>query len=405
MRTRPIYLTKIIPFIDKPIIKILTGVRRCGKSTLLKMIMNHLKSNGVADEQIIYINKDSLEFDSIQSYINLYQFVKEKKESMREQLRLYVFIDEVQEIDEWEKSIISFFNDDWADIYLTGSNARLLSSELATRITGRYIEIQVQTLVFKEYVEFRSEKEDRIDSLFEEFIRYGGFPGIHHMEFEFEIIHQYVDAIYNTVLLKDVIERNAIRDASLLDRITTFSIDNVGNPTTALSISNYLKSQRIKTAPETVLNYLKYLCDAYITHKTNRFDIKGKARLELYEKYYLSDIGFIFAKLGDSFSDISGKLENIVYLELRSRGYDVQIGKLNQLEVDFIAQKDGEKVYVQVAYLLASKQTIRREFDVLNQISDNYPKFVLSLDKYFGGNHDGICWMNLINFLLSDELI
>ncbi len=404
MRTRPIYLSKIIPFIDKPIIKILTGVRRCGKSTLLKMIMNHLKSNGVADEQIIYINKDSLEFDSIQSYINLYQFVKEKKESMREQLRLYVFIDEVQEIDEWEKCIVSFFNDDWADIYLTGSNARLLSSELATRITGRYIEIQVQTLVFKEYVEFRSEKERRIDSLFEEFIRYGGFPGIHHMEFEYEIIRQYVDAIYNTVLLKDVIERNAIRDASLLDRITTFSIDNVGNPTTALSISNYLKSQRIKTAPETVLNYLKYLCDAYITHKTNRFDIKGKLRLELYEKYYLSDIGFIFAKLGDSFSDISGKLENIVYLELRSRGYDVQIGKLNQLEVDFIAQKDGKKVYVQVVYLLTSEQTIRREFDVLNQISDNYPKFVLSLDKYFGGNYDGIRWMNLINFLLSDEL-
>lgn len=405
MIERPIYLSRIFPFIDKPVIKILTGVRRCGKSTLLKLLIRQFKQKGILEKQIIFINKDSLEFEFIQSYLDLYRYVKEKRDSLKEPIKFYLFIDEIQEISEWEKAILSLFDDDWADVFLTGSNANLLSSELATRIAGRYIEIPVQTLIFREYVLFRSGKENRLDVLFDEFLRYGGFPGIHHMEFDYEIIRQYLDAIYNTVLLKDVIERNAIRDVSLLDRIATFSINNIGNPTTALSISKYLKSQHIRTAPETVLNYLKYLCDALITYKTNRYDIKGKAQLELFEKYYMSDIGFVFAKLGDAFSDISGKLENIVFLELRARGYEVQIGKLNQFEVDFIAQKDGKKVYIQVAYLLANEQTIIREFSVLNQIKDNYPKIVLSLDKHFGEDHGGIQWMNLIAFLMNDKIV
>jgi predicted AAA+ superfamily ATPase len=401
MFTRSSYLEKIKPFIDKPVIKVLTGIRRSGKSTLLKMIIQELKSKGVQDNQIIYINKDSLEFEFIQTYLQLYEYVKGKFPS--EKTSIYLFVDEIQEIEFWEKAIGSFHTDEIADLYITGSNSSLMSSELATLLTGRYIEFFIQPLVFSEFLEFREAAIHQSEVEFEHYLKYGGFPGLHHMEFTDDVIKQYLDAIYNTVILKDVVARNNIRDVHLLERIIRFIADNVGNITTAKNISNFIKSQHLKVSVDTVQNYIKWLMNAFIIHKVPRYDIRGKAQLELYEKYFLSDIGFIYVLSGNKFADISGKLENVIFLELIHRGYAVEIGKWNQLEVDFIASKNGKKIYFQVAYLLSDEKVISREFGSLMQIQDAYPKYVLSMDKHFGDDLNGIKWMNIKDFLLSKD--
>lgn len=265
-----------------------------------------------------------------------------------------------------------------------------MSSELATLLTGRYIEFFIQPLVFSEFLEFRKAGVNQIEIEFEHFLKYGGFPGLHHLEFSDEVIKQYLDAIYNTVILKDVVARNNIRDVQLLERIIRFLADNVDSITTAKNISNFIKSQHLKVSVDTVQNYIQWLMNAFVIHKVPRYDIKGKAQLELYEKYFLSDIGFIYVLSGNKFADISGKLENVVYLELIQRGYKVEVGKWNQVEVDFIASKNGNKIYIQVAYLLSDDKVINREFGSLLQIQDAYPKYVLSLDKHFCTNKNGI---------------
>jgi predicted AAA+ superfamily ATPase len=401
MIKREKYLKRIRPFIDKPVIKVITGIRRCGKSTFLKMLINELAGRGVSKKNIIYINKDSLEFDQIKGYSELNEYVIRKLKGLKG--RKYLLIDEVQEIKEWERAIASFLTNATADIYITGSNAGLLSSDLATLLTGRYIEFKINTLTFSEFLKFRKKTAKEKEDEFALFLRYGGFPGIHQMELDDEVISQYINSIYSTILLKDVVSRNQVRDVALLERIVRYITDNTGNITSAKRISNYIRSQHLTCSVDTVQSYIRWLTDAYLVLKANRFDIRGKRILELYEKYYPGDSGLIFGIHGNRTVDLGSKLENIVYLELLSRNYKVSTGKLYDLEVDFVATRGNQKKYIQVTYLMHDKKVAEREFGVLSSIRDNYPKIVLSLDKYFEEEHDGIKWQNLVDFLLTEE--
>jgi len=402
MIIREKYLNRISPFINKPVIKVITGIRRCGKSTFLRMLMDDLINSKISEENILIINKDSLEFDHINTYNDLNEFVLNKFQKVKG--NRYLFIDEVQTIEKWGKAVAGFLADKIADIYITGSNAGLLSSELATMLTGRYVEFKINTLVFSEFMKFRNKTAKDKEDEFNLFLKYGGFPGIHQMELNDEIIGEYISSIYSTILLKDVVARNQVRDVALLERIVRYIADNCGNLTTAKGISKYIKAQHLNSSVDTIQNYILWLTDAYMAFKVIRYDIKGKRLLELYEKYFLGDTGFFLGILGNRTGDISGKLDNIVYLELLSRGYTVNIGKLYDREVDFIAVKNDQKLYIQVAYLLCDEKVIEREFGVLASVKDNYTKIVLSLDKYFGGERNGIKWYNLIDFLLSDDI-
>jgi len=397
MYTRTIYKENIKPFIDKPVIKVITGMRRAGKSYFVRQIIAQLKVDGVEGKSIFYINKESLKFDYINNYKDLYSSVNQQ--FSRVPGKKYLFVDEVQEIENWEKAISSFFSDKEIDIYITGSNAHLLSSEIATLISGRYVEFPIYPLSFKEFLQFRDDKCGIVEEEFKNYLRFGGLPALHHFNFEEEIIYQYISSLYNTILLKDIIKKNNIRNISLLENITKYVFDNIGNIFSAKKVTDFMKSQRIRVGMETVQNYISYLLSSYAIHKVPRYDIKGKRHLEINEKYYIGDIGFKHSLLGYRDADISGILENIVFLELKRRGYKVSIGKLGDKEIDFIAEKQKEKLYIQVAYLLDRPETIEREFSVLKQIKDNYPKYVLSLDTVIGDDVDGIQRMNLVEFI------
>jgi uncharacterized protein len=403
MIIRQRYLNRITPFIDKPVIKVITGIRRCGKSTFLKMIIEQLTNKGVESNNILLINKDSLEFDWMEDYRQLVDYVNDRFVNISG--KKYLFIDEIQEITGWEKAASGFLADETADLYITGSNSHLLSSELATYISGRYIEFKIYTLTFSEFLEFRNVTAPlKYESEFALFMKYGGFPGIHRMEYDDEVVEQYVSSIYNTIILKDVVSRNNLRDIHLLERISQFVADNCGNITSSKRIADFLKSQKIKGSVDTVQSYIEMLVSALLFHKVIRFDMKGKRLLEMYEKYYAGDVGLKHSLLGYKFSDISGHLENIVYLELLSRGYKVNIGKIGEQEIDFIATRRDKKIYIQVAYLLADEKTIEREFGALGKIEDNFPKYVLSMDKFNDSTQNGIKWLNIIDFLLSKDI-
>lgn len=401
MIERKSQVDRIVPFIDKPVIKVITGIRRCGKSTLLQQIVQVLEKRSVRPEQIILINMELMEFDGLKNYQDFYAYIKEKQVKSAE--KFYVFVDEVQEVNEWEKAINSLLAEQNSDIYITGSNAKLLSSELATLLSGRYVEFRMYPLMFSEFLLFRKEKEQQvyIQDEFNLFVKYGGFPGLHHMELEDSIIRQYLQSIYNSVLLKDVIVRNTIRDAAMLDNISKYLIDNSGKITSAKGISDYMKSQKRKVSVDTVLNYIRFSCDAMLFEKVDRYDVRGKRLLETHEKYYMSDIGLRFATLGYTPQSISSQLENIVYLELKARNFDVTIGKMDDLEIDFIATKGNEKRYVQVCTQLTDQKVIEREYRSLEMVSDSFPKYVLSLDKGFETTSSGIMWMNIVDFLLD----
>jgi len=397
---RNIYLQRIRPFLWKPVIKVITGMRRVGKSCLLRQIIELLQNDGVPPERILYIDKESLDFEYIKDYRDLNRVVLDTFAKQTDPCCLVV--DEIQEIEEWERAISSLSSRGDIDVLISGSNAHLLSSELATLISGRYIEFPVYSLGFSEHLTFRdSETEDRQGS-FEHFVRFGGMPATHHFAQDEELIYQYISSVYHTILLKDIVKRHSIRNVALLENIARYLCDNIGNVMSAKAISDYLKAQRLRVGVDTVQNYLRYFTEALLAHKVQRYDIKGKRLLEIHEKYYLNDIGIRHALLGYREADIGGILENIVFLELRRRGYEVSIGKLGDREIDFIATRKREKIYVQVAYLLASPDTIASEFDVLQDIPDNYPKFVLSLDTIFGQDMAGIHRLNLAEFLLSD---
>jgi predicted AAA+ superfamily ATPase len=398
MHNRDLYIDKIKKFINKPVIKVITGMRRVGKSCFLQLLIDEIKGQGVGSKQIIYINFDLLEFDNLRDYRALDLHIREQSAAIKKK-KIYLLIDEVQEVEKWERCIESLYSDGNYDIYLTGSNANMLSSELATKISGRYVEFPIYSLSYPEFLQFTPLEKMPSDDKFKNYLIYGGFPALPHFDYDKEVIYQYISSLYSTILLKDVVKRNNLRNITLLENITRYVFDNIGNIFSSKRISDYLKSQKMSIGVETVQNYLTHLCSTYVIHKVQRYDISGKRILELYEKYYLGDISLSHSIIGYRENDISGMLENIVFLELKRRGYSVFVGKLGEYEIDFIATKDEEKFYIQVTYLLASEGTVNREFGPLLKIKDNYPKYVLSMDTIFGNDYEGIKRINLVDFL------
>ena len=397
------YLDHLEKLRDKPLIKVLTGMRRSGKSTLLKLMIERLRGSGIPATNILHIDKESLEFDDIRSYQDLQDTVatywKKAKGGK------YLFVDEIQEITGWEKTIASLSGQRAADIYISGSNSHLLSSELATLISGRYVEIPVLPLSFEEFVRFRRQHKakETTEEAFGLFLKFGGLPGIHEIGFAEDVVFQYLHSLFNTILYKDVVTRHKIRDTSMLDRIARFAFDNCGSVVSAQRIADYMKSQRVKVSVDTVLNYLGHLESAFLLRRARRYDIKGKRHLDVNDKYYLGDVGIRHGFIGYRNDDISGLLENMVYLELLRRGYAVSVGKFQAKEIDFIAEKPGDKRYIQVCYLLSGPTTEEREFGALQAIQDNHPKLVLSMDKNWGEGKDGIRRMYLPDFLLGKD--
>ncbi|HKK34641.1 MAG TPA: ATP-binding protein [Desulfomicrobiaceae bacterium] len=399
---RDVYLERITPFLGTPVIKVLVGMRRVGKSCLLQLLKEKIIAEGTPPENVLFVDKESLEFDEVTTYQDLADLVDSAFKN-RPGLKT-LLVDEVQEIIGWEKAVASFLGQGDMDIILTGSNAHLFATELATRLSGRYILFPIHSLTFSEFMNFRGDRAESTEAEFKRYLRYGGLPALHHMELNDQVVFQYINSIYNTILLKDIVSRHSIRHVSLLERIAMFLFDNIGQTLSANRIAAYLKSQRVKVSVDTVVNYLRYFQDALIAHKVSRFDLKGHKLLEVHEKYFLEDIGLRHAVLGFREADISQLLENIVFHELIHRGYTVSIGKLADREVDFIATREGEKIYVQVCYLLASERTITREFSPLLAIADNYPKFVLSMDPLFGDDYKGVRRIHLIDFLMQPSI-
>ena len=402
MIQRERYMQQIRDFMDKPVIKIITGMRRSGKSALLELTRQELLGRGISEKNVIPINFESLRYEALKDYKALYAEIS--TQVGRTSGRVYILLDEIQEVSSWEQVVNSLRVDFDCDIYVTGSNARLLSGELATLLAGRYVEIRVYPLDFKEYLDFAATNEEEASlskqEQFANFLRFGGLPGIHQMKWEETRIMQYLHDIYNSVLLKDVIARNKIRDTALLESIVLYLMDNIGNTFSAKTISDFLKNQGRKLSTETVYNYLKALESAFLIHKAVRFDIKGKRVLETQEKYYLSDLGFRHAVMGYRDDDIAGVLENTVYLELLRRGYSVNIGKQDVAEVDFVANKADDRLYIQVCYVLTPENT-DREFAPLEAIADNYEKLVLSTDTLLRINRGGIKQKNIVDFLVN----
>lgn len=400
MRNRDLYLKQLIQFKDKPLIKVITGLRRCGKSTLLSLFENHLIQSGVAKDHIIRMNFESFEFDEIISYKELHAYINERLTNTRD--KHYILLDEVQQVSSWEKVVNSFIVDANVDIYITGSNAYLLSSELSTLLSGRYVEIKMQPLSFKEYLDFTEDDKGRnLQEKFSQYIRYGGLPTVIDLLDVPDTIGPFLEGIYNTVLVKDVIERNGVRDASLLESILKFIGANIGSIVSTKKISDYLNSNGRKTTSDTIDSYLKMLENAFIIYKANRYDLKGKMFLKTLEKYYLVDMGIRNQLIGLRNTDYGHVLENLVYLELLRRGYDVTIGKAGTLEVDFVATKTDERIYYQVSATILDEKTRERELRSLESIADNYPKFILTMDQTVFNDYSGIRVKNIIDFLLE----
>lgn len=399
MVERNLYLNRITPYIDKPIVKILTGIRRCGKSTLLELIKETLLKNGVDKSNIIHLNLDSYKYDSIRTGKELYNFIVDKLNDGR----CYLFIDEIQEVEEWEKCINSLMIDYDVDIYVTGSNSKLMSSEISTYLTGRYISIPVYPLSYSEYIHFKKSNgtyNSNID-YFNEFIKYGGFPAIPMGDYELDQAYTIIKDIYNSVVYTDIVKRNNIRKIDLFDKIVKYLLENVGKTFSATSIVKYLKSEERSIDVETIYNYISYLQKAYLIYPVFRFDVRGKEVLKKQEKYYLADSTLKFSNLGFNSTAIASILENIVFIELKARGYQVYIGKLGTKEIDFIAEKNGEKIYIQVCRNLPEDSS--REIGNLKDIKDNFPKYVLSNDPIDEGNEEGIKIMYIPNFLLKEN--
>ena len=400
MKNRDLYLNQLIQFKDKKLIKVITGLRRSGKSTLLSLFENHLITSGVDRNHIIRMNFESFEFDEITNYKELHAYINER--ILDHNKRHYILLDEVQQVSSWERVINSFLVDANVDIFITGSNAYLLSSELSTLLSGRYVEIKMQPLSFKEYLEFLdSDKEMSLPEKFNQYLEYGGLPTIVELLDNPDTIGPFLEGIYNTVLMKDVIERNGVRDAALLESILKFIAANIGSIVSTKKISDYLTSSGRKTTSDTIDNYLKMLENAFIIYKANRYDLKGKMFLKTLEKYYIVDIGIRNRLIGLRNTDYGHVLENIVYLELLRRGYEVSIGKIGSLEVDFVASKPNEKIYYQVSATIMDEKTRERELRPLESISDNYPKYILTMDQTVFNDYSGIRVKNIIDFLLE----
>ncbi len=402
MIERPLYTNKIMTYVDTPFIKILTGVRRCGKSTILKMLMEELQNRSIPNHRILHYNFDSLEHEEIKNSKTLFS---ELKSRLSDDEKTYLFLDEIQEVEDWEKVVNSLMADYNVDIYVTGSNSKMMSSEISTYLTGRYISFRIYPLSFAEYLIFRKAYTDisHIHSELASYLRYGGFPAIHLRDYSLDDVYNIVRDIYNSTIFTDIVKRNEIRKIDQLERIVRFVFDNVGRTFSAASISKYLKSENRNIDNETVYNYLAKLESAYIIHRCSRYDIQGKEILKTHEKFYLADSAFRYSVLGYSPDSLAAMLENIVYLELNRRSYDVYVGKIDNTEIDFIAVKQENKLYIQVTQQIGSPETELREYGRLLDIRDNYPKYVLRTDDFAGGNYEGIKTMHIADFLLSDE--
>lgn len=389
------YIDAVNPFRGTDLIKVFTGQRRVGKSYLLYQLMDLIRKEDV-DANIIYINKELFEFDAIEDYVTLYQYFETQKVVSKNN---YLFIDEIQEIANFEKCLRSIQAKNEAEIFITGSNAKLLSGDLSTFLSGRYIEIKVYGLSYKEFLEFQQLEKGQ--GSFEKYLKYGALPGIIHIALEDYIVFDYLKNIYEAILYKDVVKRYNIRNISFLENLVRYLADNTGSLVSSKKISDFLKSQNIKIAPNLVLDYLSYLENAFFIFKVQRAEITGKKIFEIGEKYYFEDLGLRHSILGYRANDINKILENIVYIHLLIAGYKVQIGWENGREIDFVCEKAGERLYIQVTYLLADEKVVEREFGNLLKIKDNYPKMVLSLDAITGNSYQGIEHRNIMDFLFE----
>lgn len=397
------YIQELSKFIDKPFVKILTGIRRCGKSTVLKLLKEELIAQGIKQDNILYVNFESFSFSEINSATAFYDYIKDK---IKADQKYYLLLDEIQEVDNWEMAINSFLVDFDVDIYLTGSNSHLLSSELATYLAGRYIEIPVFTLSFNEFLDFRANySQGEVTNTQENYLSYlhlGGFPVIHTAHYTEETAYKVVYDIYSSVILRDTVQRYKIRDIELLERVVKYAFDNVGNTFSGKNVADYFKSQQRKIDINTVYNYLHALEGAFVLYRVPRYDIRGKEILKTQEKFYVSDVSLLYATMGFRNRMISGILENIVFLELRRRGYKVYVGKLDSREIDFIAEKQSEKIYLQVAYKLDNEQVVEREFSPLLAIHDQYPKMVITMDDFWQESIEGVRHLHIIDFLQNE---
>lgn len=400
MLIRACYLEKIKPFIGKPVIKAITGLRRVGKSVFVRQIMEQLKNQGISEKNIVYVDIESLDFDFIRDYKTLNDYVVKQTKDING--KIYVFVDEIQDVLEWERAIASWSGKhDRYDITITGSNSTMFSGELSSKLTGRFIEFPIYPLSLKEFHEFYPEFDTNA-LLFEKYLRYGGMPGLRMLdELKDETVFPFLRSIHDSIVLKDIVKRKNIRNTSLLDRICEFSYDNISNPLTASSISAYLKNQKIGPSVQSVINYLTCLVESQLFYKAQRYDIKGKKLLEVNDKFYATDIGLRNSQIGFKTNDISYMIENLVYMELRRRYDQVRTGELDKKEIDFIAEKDTKPHYYQVTMNLNNPDVVERETRSLLAIRDNYPKTIISLDPVVGDGIAGIEVISLMDFLLK----
>ena len=399
MIQRKEYLNKLIEWREKQVIKVVTGVRRCGKSTLFSLYIDYLKKTGVSEEQIILINLEDIEYENLLDYRPLYDYIKARIVKGK---YTYVFIDEVQQCKSFEKAVDSLFLKENVDVYITGSNATMLSGELATLLSGRYIEISMLPLSFSEYLEFAKGRD--VKSTFDEYLKFGSFPYVAVLNKSDAVVRTYIDGIYNTILIKDVATRERIKDISVLESIVKFLCSNIGSPVSVKKISDAINASGRKISVNTVENYLRALYQSYMFYKVDRYDIKGKQQLKTLGKYYIVDTGLRNLLLSSSAADIGHLLENVIYLELIRRGYKVNIGKLAEKEIDFVAGNTEGTEYYQVSASVLDRNTLQRELEPLQKIPDHHPKFLLTLDDIMpNANHDGIRQINAIDWLIKKK--
>ena len=394
-------MQRIRPFMNTDLIKVFTGIRRAGKSVMLELVKNELKESGISEENFLCINFEQFSNSQFLDVESLYKKITDFQKNTKG--KIYLFFDEIQEVDGWEKCINSCRIDFDCDIYITGSNAKLLSGELATYLAGRYVEFVIYPFSFAEFFEMNLIKNPNVDkaTCFMQFLKTGGMPFLSNFPDDDSAKSQYLIDIYNSVVLKDVVKRNNIRDVDTLERIVAYAFSNIGHIFSATSLSKYFKSENRKISHDTILNYLKFCSDAFLFYKINRYDLEGKKIVTVNEKYYCADHGLREALFGKNIQNIDQVLENIVCLELLRRNYKVYVGKKGDLEIDFIAEKQGKKIYIQVAYLLANDETIKREFSVFNSVKDSYPKYVVSMDV-LDFSQNGIIHKNIKEFLLME---
>ena len=400
MIKRELYMKKIRPYMHQNIIKVLTGIRRCGKSVMLELIRQELLDTGISEDQCLMVNFESKAVDYVTSVDASYQYMVDFVR--KNQKKVYFFLDEVQELDGWEKLVNACMIDFDVDIYITGSNAKLLSGELATYLAGRYVEISIYPFSLKEVMDMQEGKT--VQEVFQIYLTRGGMPFLYQFPADEHSAKQYLQDIYHSIILKDIAERNKVRDLELLQRILLYFLSNVGNTFSSSNIVKYLKSERRCISNETVYNYVNYGKATCLLHLVSREDVIGKRLLQFQEKIYLADHGIREAVYGNNLRDIQQILENMVYMELLRRGYQVCVGKVHEQEIDFVAGNSADKLYVQVTYLLATEETMEREFAVLEKVPDNYPKYVVSMDE-IDRSRNGIKHRNIRDFLLAEEWV